>query len=170
MTAHAPKDRPQRFRCSRAKGAKLLPDTIVVARPSRWGNPFDWRADYATWLAIPVGEKAHPAGRRATVVKIHRAWLTRTPIKVIPVGGAPELEYGNGATTSFDQLALNAGINFGGMYLAEAFPKGLPTPPTAEEIRAHLRGKNLACWCALDAPCHADVLIEIANAPEAKAA
>lgn len=26
-----------------------------------------------------------------------------------------------------------------------------------------LRGKNLACWCALDAPCHADVLLELAN-------
>ncbi len=27
-----------------------------------------------------------------------------------------------------------------------------------------LRGKNLACWCRLDQPCHADVLLEIANA------
>lgn len=27
-----------------------------------------------------------------------------------------------------------------------------------------LRGKNLACWCALNAPCHADVLLELANA------
>lgn len=27
-----------------------------------------------------------------------------------------------------------------------------------------LRGKNLACWCALDQPhCHADVLLEISN-------
>ena len=26
-----------------------------------------------------------------------------------------------------------------------------------------LRGKNLACWCSLDSPCHADVLLEIAN-------
>lgn len=26
-----------------------------------------------------------------------------------------------------------------------------------------LRGKNLACWCALDKPCHADVLLELAN-------
>lgn len=26
-----------------------------------------------------------------------------------------------------------------------------------------LRGKNLACWCALDAPCHADVLLEMSN-------
>lgn len=27
-----------------------------------------------------------------------------------------------------------------------------------------LRGKNLACWCKPGTPCHADVLLEIANA------
>ena len=27
-----------------------------------------------------------------------------------------------------------------------------------------LRGRTLACWCPLDQPCHADVLLEIANA------
>lgn len=26
-----------------------------------------------------------------------------------------------------------------------------------------LRGKNLACWCPLDAPCHANVLLRLAN-------
>ncbi len=26
-----------------------------------------------------------------------------------------------------------------------------------------LRGKNLACWCKLDSPCHADVLFDMAN-------
>ena len=26
-----------------------------------------------------------------------------------------------------------------------------------------LRGKNLACWCGLDEPCDADVLLELAN-------
>jgi hypothetical protein len=26
-----------------------------------------------------------------------------------------------------------------------------------------IRGKNLACWCPLDQPCHADVLLELAN-------
>lgn len=26
-----------------------------------------------------------------------------------------------------------------------------------------LRGKTLACWCPLDKPCHADVLLEVAN-------
>jgi uncharacterized protein DUF4326 len=27
-----------------------------------------------------------------------------------------------------------------------------------------LRGRDLVCWCPLDQPCHADVLLELANA------
>jgi len=34
---------------------------------------------------------------------------------------------------------------------------------SSERIRSELRGKNLACFCPLDQPCHADVLLEIAN-------
>jgi hypothetical protein len=30
---------------------------------------------------------------------------------------------------------------------------------------AQLRGKNLACWCRPGEPCHADVLLELANRP-----
>lgn len=30
---------------------------------------------------------------------------------------------------------------------------------------APLFGKNLACWCKAGAPCHADVLLELANRP-----
>jgi hypothetical protein len=29
--------------------------------------------------------------------------------------------------------------------------------------RRELRGKDLACWCSLEGPCHADELITIAN-------
>lgn len=29
--------------------------------------------------------------------------------------------------------------------------------------RDELRGKNLACWCKLGEPCHADVLLELAR-------
>jgi len=38
------------------------------------------------------------------------------------------------------------------------------TPPTTQEIKDALRGKNLACWCEVGDYCHADVLLEIANA------
>ena len=34
------------------------------------------------------------------------------------------------------------------------------------EWYAPLRGKNLACWCRLDQPCHADVLLRLANVAE----
>lgn len=34
---------------------------------------------------------------------------------------------------------------------------------TKYEIKRELKGKNLACWCPLDQPCHADILLEIAN-------
>lgn len=39
-------------------------------------------------------------------------------------------------------------------------------PTRRETYLAPLRGQNLACWCALDAPCHADVLLKWANAPK----
>jgi hypothetical protein len=36
-------------------------------------------------------------------------------------------------------------------------------PPSRDQIRAELKGHNLACWCRPGTPCHADVLIELAN-------
>jgi hypothetical protein len=30
-------------------------------------------------------------------------------------------------------------------------------------LRRDLTGRDLACWCPLDRPCHADVLLELAN-------
>ncbi|MBK1656875.1 DUF4326 domain-containing protein [Paracraurococcus ruber] len=39
---------------------------------------------------------------------------------------------------------------------------------TLRHVQRHLpelRGRTLACWCRPGQPCHADVLIELANAP-----
>lgn len=33
----------------------------------------------------------------------------------------------------------------------------------ATDARAELAGKNLACFCRLDKPCHCDVLLKLAN-------
>ena len=32
-----------------------------------------------------------------------------------------------------------------------------------DHVRAELAGHDLACWCPLDQPCHADTLLELAN-------
>jgi hypothetical protein len=41
-------------------------------------------------------------------------------------------------------------------------------PEVRRAAREQLAGLNLACWCPLDGPCHADVLLAAANsAPNA---
>jgi hypothetical protein len=40
---------------------------------------------------------------------------------------------------------------------------GGAAPPSHEAIRAALGGRDLACWCALNGPCHAELLLAIAN-------
>jgi hypothetical protein len=36
-------------------------------------------------------------------------------------------------------------------------------PPSLEQVRRHLMGRNLACWCRIGEPCHAEVLLRLAN-------
>lgn len=44
----------------------------------------------------------------------------------------------------------------------EHFRMSVQNPLVIAEIKAELKGKDLVCWCA-PKPCHADVLLEIAN-------
>lgn len=53
--------------------------------------------------------------------------------------------------------------------LAPHPPNIVPLYMGADDIARELRGKNLACWCAIGSPCHADVLLEIANRPTCEA-
>lgn len=39
--------------------------------------------------------------------------------------------------------------------------------PTKVDLRRELGGRDLACWCPLDQPCHADVLLRVANEAQA---
>lgn len=52
-------------------------------------------------------------------------------------------------------LSITRGNKGRGEYAVSIMKQSLP----------ELRGKNLACWCPLDKPCHCDVLLELANAP-----
>ena len=47
-------------------------------------------------------------------------------------------------------------VNLDASYLTVA-------PPSIAQIRETLAGRDLVCWCPLDQPCHADVLLKIAN-------
>ena len=82
-------------------------------------------------------------------------------------------------------VKVDRSTNWGNPYAARDYGGRFPDRPVdlfrdfmaSDETKAlmmwgrleKLRGKNLACWCALDAPCHADVLLELANKPEGEA-
>ena len=105
---------PVRVQLSRAKGWRMPPNTVNVARPGKWGNPF-------------------PIGRAGPMMRI-------APDAVGAVGFFRDMMR--------DVMMRNA-----------CFPGPYPDDLTP------LRGKSLACWCKPGEPCHADVLLELANAP-----
>jgi hypothetical protein len=88
---------PRRIQLRRTKGWRKPEGAVVVARPSRWGNPY----------------RVGPDRTAEEAVASYRDHVT-------------------------DRV---------------------------DEIRAELAGRDLCCWCPLDRPCHADVLLELANGP-----
>ena len=133
---------PVRVQLSRAKGWRMPPNTVKVDRTTKWGNPFDFRSPDHCWTALAYGEKGNPAGRQAASVKAFRAWIgTAAGMRI----EGCELYMGD------EPIGVSPSVEAG------------PPPDPAE-----LRGEDLACWCPLDRPCHADVLLELANAPIAK--
>lgn len=68
--------------------------------------------------------------------------------------GSPWCYWSNGG--GFTALCI---INLYEQWITGKLPKFLPPVPDVSE----LRGKNLACFCPLDFPCHADVLLKLAN-------
>lgn len=68
---------------------------------------------------------------------------------------APEI-----AVASYRRMLIHEG---GVMANGDAHSRRLGPIITTEDVKVALKGKNLACWCSLDQPCHADVLLQVAN-------
>lgn len=74
--------------------------------------------------------------------------------------GRFNLPCGHGWTTKSGAAAV--AVNLYRSALARAFPADSAYRYYLVEA---LRGHDLVCWCPLDSPCHADVLLELANDP-----
>ena len=86
-------------------------------------------------------------------VKVDRATKWGNPFKVGVDGTAAECVYLHRAL-----LAGNVCLTSKASYDDQIQHR----KHVAENISA-LSGKDLACWCPLDKPCHADVLLRLAN-------
>ena len=127
---------PKRVQRSRIAGQKGIPEgAIYVGRPGKWGNPFAAKIGRG-------GEAGQATMTREYLVEDFRRWLT-DPTEIDPRNGRRHF------ITDTGRLGFQ-GVAYDGR-------------PTPDSIRAALAGHDLACWCPLDQPCHADVLLEIAN-------
>lgn len=133
---------PVRVQRRRVKGWRMPENTVSVTRPGPFGNPFDLRREVHCWTALAHGYRA---GRIAASVAMFRAWILQ---------GKPAVSEGCGIYLEVDGKSEPAAVSP---------PIAAGTPPSIERIKAELRGRNLACWCRPGDPCHADVLLEIAN-------
>lgn len=103
-------------------------------------------------------------------IQLSRAKGWRLPAGAVKVDRSTR--WGNPFRTHGDGVRMDQGLavqlframleQHGGYQVARA---GGIIDNSLAEIRQQLRGKNLACWCKPGTPCHADVLLEIANAP-----
>jgi hypothetical protein len=137
---------PVRVQLSRKAAWRMPDNTVKVSRPGPWGNPFNLRAPEHCWTAIAFGHKADPAGRHAASVTMFKLWIS---------GGKAATVDGCGLYGSKGKKTVAFAVS-PAIIAAD--------PPSLERIRSELAGKNLACWCRPDQPCHADVLLELANA------
>jgi len=138
--------KPVRIQRKRTKGWRMPANTVYVGRPTKWGNPFDFRRAEFCWAALSYACRGDAAGRREASVRAYRDWIA-------PPWGRQ--------TISHEEQPKMVGAG-GEVKLGPLIKAG--EAPSVKEIVAALRGKNLACFCPIDQPCHADVLLELANA------
>ena len=110
----------ERVQLSRKKGWRMPPNTVIVSRPSYWGNQWEvWRDEDGQWTVSNDSEHTNVDSKTQGIALAVRLHAERERKLLNGYGGASRI--------------------------------------------LELRGKNLACWCKLDQPCHADVLLELAN-------
>ena len=124
------------------------PDAVIVARPSKWGNPYKVGGRVRDFAAECIRDGKDPIALRAFAPAV----VTRPDPPEWMIVRA--IEDRSDAVECFRHLVSDFEFDDEDRF---------------EEWIAPLRGHDLACWCPLEdadgnrVPCHADVLLELAN-------
>lgn len=144
--------KPIRLQLSRAKGFRLqehsravngLP-AVKVDRSTRFGNPCGCQAPYGCPHSPEFEHYAYASDDGSVPPLTCCVDVFRHYVKT-GIAGQP--------------------TQTGRLWIAADGLAGYPRRQKLVENLASLRGLNLACWCKLEARCHADVLLELANQP-----
>lgn len=131
---------PARLQRKRTKGYKMPENTQYVGRPTKWGNPFK----------LVGGTVYINAGHRRKVFD-KWVWLCEGKNSVYVVWLYALLFESTERWRKMDA--------FNDHYCDFEFWRNHFKKLDLSEIRS----KNLACFCSLETPCHADFLLKIAN-------
>jgi Domain of unknown function (DUF4326) len=155
---------PKRIQMTRQRPWRAdNPDAVIVARPSKWGNPFAYRTRRGL-ARVPAVDgspweyegRISAAGMQHDCMHADGTWTYHT-IRYLSRAECVEL-YRRALLDPADRLHLWLAPHDGGV--------------TVEDVRRELAGKDLACWCPIDdgeggrVPCHADVLLELSAVSE----
>jgi hypothetical protein len=150
-----------RIQRQRTKGWRMPEGAVYVGRPSAWGNPFPTTGAWIMWTAVALGFMANAAGRREASVTLFRAWMTDA-LPLAPghrdASGVGAIEYSSGLVAPVDAVVHGLAARMSTTIDLPGHLSDLGAPPDIAPLRY---ASGLACWCPLDAPCHADVLIEL---------
>lgn len=134
---------PERIQRKRTKGWRMPEGAVYVGRPTIFGNPFQ----VVRSKCCPTVDVMDDNG--VTYVVDH-TWAHVNAWTDADRPGAWKWARREAVRLYADEMTYW----FGGRLKHDA--------PFRDAVES-LRGKDLACWCPLDQPCHADVLLEIAN-------
>lgn len=132
---------PERIQLKRSAGWRKPEGAVVVARPHLWGNPWKVGRPGGFWLpAYPISGAIGVDMDAADAVELYRRLFDGPdPLdRHLPSSLSP-----HGRRQVRNQLRAHAA--------------------RIRSLLDLLRGRDLACWCPLDQPCHADVLLRLAN-------
>lgn len=143
MTAHMPD-------LDKAAGVIAEPRRIQLKRTKDWRMPENTvKVDRTTRWGNPFRSAPDMPRSRAFEAWCFRDWLYEQ-LGAIRIGTPEQRDL-----RRFTQMMSGGGTEALAQRAAEII-NALPL----------IRGKNLACWCPPGEPCHADVLLELANTPK----
>lgn len=134
---------PVRIQRKRTRGWKMPPNTVYVGRGSIWGNPFVVGSQSGIFDGLdgrPLGFRDQP---EILIPSLSLERCIELYRDLVSGSVSPEM------------------YPFGHEWSREMHKKCGGHP--SEIARLFLKGKDVACWCPLAQPCHADVLLELAN-------
>ncbi|MEQ4566203.1 DUF4326 domain-containing protein [Paenarthrobacter sp. CAP02] len=160
---------PQRVQRKRTKGWRMPENTVYVGRGSKWGSPFQYRTPSALVRYQPEVPGVWEYEGRISADGMNHAYYhpdgTITPYMVRYATRSELVELYRRALLEPDRGMLGAYPSNKGRLITHRtgrLQEQLITI-TPELVRAELAGKDLACWCAPEHPCHVDILLEVAN-------